>query len=131
MICPCPLSPFPRELGESLYEATIDYWRGWISRCIYKGRWREMVHRSALALKLLTFEPTGAIVAAATTSLPEAIGGNFVALMAFTNPPWKKAILALHLIEGLTRTPQLGLSFYVDPRLCFCFVCLHASRIHR
>ena len=58
-----------------LFQETVDYWRRWISRCTYKGRWREMVHRSALVLKLLTFQPTGAIVAAPTCSLPESIGG--------------------------------------------------------
>jgi GH15 family glucan-1,4-alpha-glucosidase len=54
---------------------TINYWLRWIGKCTYNGRWSEMVRRSALALKLLTFEPTGAIVAAPTCSLPEAIGG--------------------------------------------------------
>lgn len=58
-----------------LLRKTIDYWRTWISRCSYHGRWREMVHRSALVLELLTYEPTGAVVAAPTCSLPEGIGG--------------------------------------------------------
>jgi len=58
-----------------LLNATIAYWHDWLSRCTYTGRWREMVYRSALALKLMTFEPTGAIVAAPTCSLPESVGG--------------------------------------------------------
>ena len=55
---------------------TVNYWRRWISGCTYAGRWRETVHRSALALKLLTYEPTGAIIAAPTAGLPEVIGGE-------------------------------------------------------
>jgi GH15 family glucan-1,4-alpha-glucosidase len=61
---------------DELFMQTVAYWRRWLSKCTYTGRWREMVHRSALTLKLLTFEPTGAIVAAPTTSLPEGIGGE-------------------------------------------------------
>jgi GH15 family glucan-1,4-alpha-glucosidase len=61
---------------EKLFKQTVDYWHRWLSKCTYTGRWREMVHRSALTLKLLTYEPTGAIVAAPTSSLPEEIGGK-------------------------------------------------------
>jgi GH15 family glucan-1,4-alpha-glucosidase len=60
---------------QGLFDETVSFWRGWLSRSRYAGRWRESVDRSALALKLLTFEPTGAIVAAPTTSLPERVGG--------------------------------------------------------
>ena len=59
-----------------LFRKTILFWRGWLSRSTYTGRWREMIERSALAMKLLTFEPTGAFVAAPTCSLPEFIGGE-------------------------------------------------------
>ena len=67
---------FPAAETEELFEKTVDYWRGWLSQCTYEGRWREMVYRSALALKLMTFEPTGAIVASSTCSLPEGVGGE-------------------------------------------------------
>src|SRR5581483_652879 len=61
---------------DRLFERTVEFWRRWISKCTYAGRWRETVHRSALVLKLLTCEPTGAIIAAPTCSLPENIGGG-------------------------------------------------------
>jgi GH15 family glucan-1,4-alpha-glucosidase len=64
------------EEAEALFRETVGFWRRWLSRCTYAGRWREMIQRSALTLKLLTFEPTGAIVAAPTCSLPEGIGGQ-------------------------------------------------------
>jgi GH15 family glucan-1,4-alpha-glucosidase len=64
------------EEAEELFRDTVSYWRRWSARCTYAGRWRELVLRSALTLKLLSFEPTGAIVAAPTCSLPEVLGGE-------------------------------------------------------
>lgn len=61
--------------GQEALRRTTKFWRKWLNKGRYEGRWREMIERSALALKLLTFEPTGAIVAAPTCSLPEELGG--------------------------------------------------------
>jgi GH15 family glucan-1,4-alpha-glucosidase len=69
---PCPGA----NEADELFRATVAYWRRWLAKCTYAGRWREIVYRSAITLKLLSFEPTGAIVAAPTCSLPEAIGGG-------------------------------------------------------
>ncbi len=55
---------------------TVAWWQDWSSRCSYEGDWREPVVRSLITLKALTYAPTGGIVAAATTSLPEALGGT-------------------------------------------------------
>jgi len=57
------------------FKETMNYWLGWVARSNYRGRWREMVNRSALTLKLLTSQPHGSIVAAPTFGLPESIGG--------------------------------------------------------
>ena len=65
-----------QDQADDLFRQTVKYWRQWLGHCTYHGRWRERVQRSALTLKLLTFEPTGAIVAAPTCSLPEGIGGQ-------------------------------------------------------
>ena len=65
----------PAEL-QRLADDTTAYWKAWLARSTYTGRWREMVSRSAMTLKLLTYEPTGAPVAAATLGLPEQEGGE-------------------------------------------------------
>jgi GH15 family glucan-1,4-alpha-glucosidase len=70
----------PREIRRAefqrLFDSTVAYWRSWLGRSRYTGRWRETVLRSAITLKLMTYAPTGGLVAAPTTSLPEEIGGE-------------------------------------------------------
>ncbi|KAF5389662.1 hypothetical protein D9757_004099 [Collybiopsis confluens] len=65
-----------KELVNGLFFSTNKYWNDWIRNSTYGGSWKEAVHRSALALKLLVYEPTGAVVASPTFSLPEYIGGT-------------------------------------------------------
>ncbi|RYC62866.1 hypothetical protein CHU98_g3344 [Xylaria longipes] len=60
------------------------FWYNWLSKAQYKGAWREVVFRSLVILKMLTFEPTGAIIAAPTFSVPEAIGGVRLAAVVFS-----------------------------------------------
>jgi GH15 family glucan-1,4-alpha-glucosidase len=70
-----PARPTSAQLRKQIKDA-VNFWRQWVEECPYFGMYRDMVIRSALTLKLLTFRPTGALIAAATTSLPEEIGGQ-------------------------------------------------------
>ncbi len=65
----------PAEI-DSLFEQTVRFWRGWIAQSTYRGRWREMLERSAITLKLMTYLPSGGLVAAPTAGLPEQLGGE-------------------------------------------------------
>ena len=70
----------PRAVGvaeiSGLFDDTVRFWHDWLTRSTYVGRWREMVHRSAITLKLMTYAPTGGLVAAPTAGLPEQVGGE-------------------------------------------------------
>ncbi|TWP49447.1 glycoside hydrolase family 15 protein [Lentzea tibetensis] len=70
----------PREIRvaefERLFDDTVAWWRSWVARSTYTGRWREVLQRSAITLKLMTYAPTGGLVAAPTAGLPEQIGGE-------------------------------------------------------
>jgi len=70
----------PREVSAAeirgMFDDTVGFWRAWLARSTYRGRWREIVDRSAITLKLMTYAPTGGIVAAPTAALPEQVGGE-------------------------------------------------------
>src|SRR4051794_26485065 len=71
-----PIPSARRDWSEGRVRATADDWRRWLADAGVDGDWNPLVRRSALALRLLTYVPTGAIVAAPTTSLPERVGAN-------------------------------------------------------
>src|SRR4051794_36986707 len=70
----------PREVRvaeiQGLFDETVQFWRHWLAGSTYTGRWRETVQRSAITLKLMTYAPTGGLVAAPTMALPEQVGGE-------------------------------------------------------
>ena len=94
-----PPQKLPTAELERLAEDTAAYWKGWLARSTYTGRWREMIDRSAMTLKLMTYEPTGAPVAAATLGLPEQAGGERNWDYRFT---WiRDGSLSMHALAGL------------------------------
>ncbi|HUA40075.1 MAG TPA: glycoside hydrolase family 15 protein [Streptosporangiaceae bacterium] len=95
----------PAEL-QRLASDTAAYWKDWLNRSTYTGRWREMVTRSAMTLKLLTYEPTGAPIAAATFGLPEQAGGERNWDYRYT---WiRDGSLAMHALVNLGYMEEAG-----------------------
>jgi GH15 family glucan-1,4-alpha-glucosidase len=87
-----------------LFEETARFWRGWLGRSSYRGRWREQVDRSAITLKLLTYAPSGALVAAPTAGLPEQVGGERNWDYRFT---WiRDGSFSIHALLGLGFTEE-------------------------
>jgi GH15 family glucan-1,4-alpha-glucosidase len=98
-----PRTTSPEEL-QGLFEETARFWRGWLARSSYRGRWREMVGRSAITLKLMTYAPTGALVAAPTAGLPEQVGGERNWDYRFT---WiRDGSFSIHALLGLGFTEE-------------------------
>jgi GH15 family glucan-1,4-alpha-glucosidase len=93
----------PDELWSMLMR-TGRFWRDWLAHSTYRGRWREMVDRSAITLKLLTYAPTGALIAATTAGLPEQVGGERNWDYRYT---WvRDASFSVHALLGLGFTDE-------------------------
>ncbi|MEU4339630.1 glycoside hydrolase family 15 protein, partial [Micromonospora lupini] len=102
----CPHGPRALTNDEvcELLDQTRDYWRRWLNGSGYSGRWREMVERSAITLKLMTYAPTGALIAAPTAGLPEQIGGERNWDYRYT---WvRDASFSVHALLGLGFTDE-------------------------
>jgi GH15 family glucan-1,4-alpha-glucosidase len=100
-----PKALAPTEL-QRLADDTAAYWKAWLNRSTYQGRWREMVTRSAMTLKLLTYQPSGAPVAAATFGLPEEAGGERNWDYRFT---WiRDGSLTMHALSNLGYLEEAG-----------------------
>ena len=100
---------------ESLYD-TINYWKEWVSQSDYKGRWADMVNRSALVLKLLTSHNYGSIIAAPTFSLPESIGASRNFDYRFT---WiRDASFSMYALIRLGYTKEAGAFMHWVEKLC-------------
>ncbi len=100
-----PRAISPGEL-QRLTDDTTAYWKAWLNRSTYQGRWREMVTRSAMTLKLMTYQPSGAPVAAATLGLPEQAGGERNWDYRFT---WiRDGSLTMHALSNLGYLEEAG-----------------------
>jgi GH15 family glucan-1,4-alpha-glucosidase len=99
-----PPRHLPREELLDLFTETARFWRGWLAKSTYRGRWREMVARSAITLKLMTYAPSGALVAAPTAGLPEQVGGERNWDYRFT---WvRDGSFSVHALLGLGFTEE-------------------------
>ena len=99
-----PPRHLPREELLDMFTETARFWRGWLAKSTYRGRWREMVDRSAITLKLMTYAPSGALVAAPTAGLPEQVGGERNWDYRFT---WvRDGSFSVHALLGLGFTDE-------------------------